>query len=196
MDGMSLYGEILTQQTRWTSAAKIQTALVHMSRQTLGSEHLTTLRRMATLSILSYRLMESAKTEKLCKEVSKTRKRVLGENHASTLTATSRLVLLFSSQYEHEKAAKLQLEAFKRAEKALGKEHCVTIDCRINMALDHDCLSADTIIEGIRTICQTNPTLNKDLYSVYLHSPRLAEALKERFQWTRAEEGSLRWQAR
>jgi tetratricopeptide (TPR) repeat protein len=117
------------------SAVKLQGRVVDFHRQTLGPEHLTTLRATNSLATFLHRAGDRAGAEKLHRETRDILYRVRGPDDPDTLAATSNLAGLLSEADDFAEARKLHEEVLAVRLRLLGPEHLQTITSMHNLGV-------------------------------------------------------------
>jgi tetratricopeptide (TPR) repeat protein len=117
------------------SAITLQGRVVDFDRQTLGPEHLETVRATNSLAMFLHHAGDRAEAEKLQKDTRDILYRTRGPEDPDTLAATSNLAGLLSETNDFAEARKLHEEVLAIRLHLLGPEHLQTITSMHNLGV-------------------------------------------------------------
>jgi len=120
-------GLLYSSQGKLAEAEQMYQRALQGEEETLGPEHISTLKTVNSLGNLYTAQGKHAKAEQMCQRALQSYEKALGPEHISTLDIVNNLGLLYSKQGKLAKAEQMYQRALQGKEKTLGPEHISTL---------------------------------------------------------------------
>jgi len=182
-------GDLLIEQGAYREAEDVLRTVAEAREQTLGAEHIDSLRSRARLAYAQYRQGKYNETIAGFREIVAVAERVFGPEHPDTLLAKNGLAIALDNGGKPAEAEAEHRRILTIREKVLGPEHPDTLRTRNNIALtlDRQGRHAEAVNEYRQVIDLENKILGLEHPDTLRSRSSLAYALDHQGKFAEAE---------